>query len=60
MDAKDDGLENPFIDTILSVEWVASAMEAARRHTEKQREARQGDCAGEPLSVVALAEPPSG
>lgn len=50
MEAKDDGMDNPFTDTLLSLEWVASAMEAARRHTEEQREARSADCAGEPHS----------
>lgn len=43
MEAKDDGMENPFANTLLSLEWVASAMEAARRHTERQRGARPAD-----------------
>jgi hypothetical protein len=45
MDAKDDGMENPFADTLLSLAWIASAMEAARRHAEDQR--------GEPPDEVA-------
>jgi hypothetical protein len=43
MDAKDDGMENPFADTLLSLAWIASAMEAARRHAEDQRGATPGD-----------------
>jgi len=43
MEAKDDGMENPFADTLLSLEWIASAMDAARRHTERRRNARAAD-----------------
>lgn len=39
MDAKDNGTSNPFADTLCSLEWIACAMEAARRHTERNRDA---------------------
>lgn len=35
MDAKKNGTDNPFADTCHSLEWIASAMEAARRHKER-------------------------
>lgn len=40
MDAKDNGRSNPFTDTVCSLEWIASAMDAARRHTEQKRHAQ--------------------
>ena len=38
MDAKDNGTGNPFSDQLSSLEWIASAMEAARRHNERKRD----------------------
>ena len=52
MEAKDDGMENPFVDTLFSLEWIASAMDAARRHTEERRRARAAnDDRYEPTSL---------
>lgn len=36
MDARDNGNSNPFANTICSLEWIACAMDAARRHNERQ------------------------
>ncbi len=36
MDARDNGENNPFDNTIYCLEWIACAMEAARRHKEQQ------------------------
>ena len=35
MDAKNNGPDNPFADTVHSLEWIASAMEAAKLHKER-------------------------
>jgi len=37
MDAKDNGSCNPFSDQLCSLEWIACAMDAARRHNERKR-----------------------
>lgn len=39
MDAKKNGTENPFADTVHSLEWITSAMDAARRHKERLQDA---------------------
>ncbi len=39
MDADKHGTENPFAHTARSLEWIVSAMDAARCHKEKLREA---------------------
>ncbi|HEX7079946.1 MAG TPA: hypothetical protein VF329_02895 [Gammaproteobacteria bacterium] len=41
MDAKDNGTCNPFADTLCSLEWIASAMDAARRHNEQKRDPQE-------------------
>lgn len=35
MDAQDNGMDNPFADTSYSLEWVATAMAAARQHIDR-------------------------
>jgi len=37
MDAKKNGTNNPFADTVHSLEWITSAMDAARRHKERMQ-----------------------
>lgn len=49
MDAKDDRAPNPFTDTLCSLEWIACAMDAARRYKEQPDDA-------EP-AAASLAEP---
>lgn len=39
MDADKHGTENPFAHTARSLEWIFSAMDAARCHKEKLQEA---------------------
>jgi hypothetical protein len=35
MDAKNNGPDNPFADTVHSLEWITCAMEAAKLHKER-------------------------
>ncbi|HEX6994010.1 MAG TPA: hypothetical protein VF339_07660 [Gammaproteobacteria bacterium] len=35
MEAKNNGTKNPFADTVHSLEWITSAMDAARRYKER-------------------------
>ena len=42
MDARDDSNVNPFSSTLHSLEWISSAIDAARRHTARESE-RRGD-----------------
>lgn len=39
MEAKKNGTNNPFADTVHSLEWITSAMDAARRHKERMQDA---------------------
>ena len=41
MDARDNGNSNPFANSICSLEWIACAMDAARRHNEKKLHSRR-------------------
>jgi len=43
MDAKKNGTDNPFADIVHSLEWIASAMDAARRHRERLRDPLSAD-----------------
>lgn len=36
MDAEDNGNNNPFDNRLRSLEWIACAMNAARRHKEQE------------------------
>jgi hypothetical protein len=36
MDARNNGDKNPFDNTLYCLEWIATAMEAARRHNEQR------------------------
>jgi|GEM_PF-2115744 hypothetical protein len=39
MDANKNGTANPFADTVRTLAWITSAMDAARRHKERLYEA---------------------
>jgi hypothetical protein len=36
MDARDNGNNNPFENSLCCLEWIASAIDAARRHNEQK------------------------
>lgn len=42
MDAKDHGERSPAKNSICSLEWIAWAMEAARRHKEAEPQGEPG------------------
>ena len=48
MDAQDNGSSNPFSNPICSLEWIACAMDAARRHKQLQDDQDGTKDAGEP------------
>ena len=52
MDARDNGNKNPFDNTLYCLEWIASAMEAARRHKEQRSAARQAEGGREARSAA--------
>ncbi|MBN1239602.1 MAG: hypothetical protein JXB36_13945 [Gammaproteobacteria bacterium] len=55
MDARDNGNNNPFANGICSLEWIACAMDAARRHNERRHDPRgRGD--GSPDDAKARHE----
>lgn len=54
MDAKDNGTSNPFTDTLCSLEWIASAMNAARRYKEQAGDTETSADAS-PFHVVGSA-----
>lgn len=43
MDARDNGNDNPFTNTLCSLEWISCAMDAARRHKQQESDAQAGE-----------------
>jgi hypothetical protein len=57
MDARKNGDENPFDNTLYCLEWIASAMDAARRHKEQHGDVREPrDVAGFPSRPRAVPD----
>ena len=54
MDARDNGENNPFENTLCCLEWVAFAMEAARRHNEEKSVQRRPENGAEAPVAPAL------
>ena len=53
MDAQDNGSSNPFSNPICSLEWIACAMDAARRHKQLQDDQGGPNDAAEPRPARA-------
>jgi hypothetical protein len=58
MDARKNGDDNPFDNSLYCLEWIASAIDAARRHNAKRSDERPtADIAVFPSRPRALPDP---
>ncbi len=53
MDARDNGENNPFDNTIYCLEWIACAMDAARRHKEQQSPESKSEATPVPMTDLS-------
>jgi hypothetical protein len=47
MNARDNGENNPFENTLYCLEWISSALDAARRHNEQKADRRKDEDAAD-------------